>query len=240
MTISQVIRFYKKIGETPLQAVERFRLENPLFSDEKITYAGRLDPLAEGEMIFLTGEKCKEKEQFLSLDKVYMVDVLFGISTDTHDVLGFVDDYDKESVTFDKSILKDFIIQYEQKYPLFSSKTIKQAREGIRINEKDIPVKTVTVYDISCIKEYEISTKDLQNNIFDTIRLVSGDFRQKEIIEKWQKFFDENKKENFSAVTLRVHCSSGTYMRVLADMIGKKLGTKALALYIKREKIILD
>ena len=80
----------KKKGETPLECLERYRALHPELAKEKMTYAGRLDPMAEGELLILIGGECKEKEKYLGLDKEYEVDVLFGFKTDTGDVLGKV------------------------------------------------------------------------------------------------------------------------------------------------------
>ncbi len=42
------ISWYKNYAETLKQSLERFRLAHPEYTSSKITYAGRLDPLAEG------------------------------------------------------------------------------------------------------------------------------------------------------------------------------------------------
>ena len=84
---------YKKVGETPLEALENFRTKrldegHVEYRNIPMTYAGRLDPMAEGDLLILIGEECKKKDAYLGLDKEYEVEVLFGIETDTHDVLG--------------------------------------------------------------------------------------------------------------------------------------------------------
>ena len=43
-----IIQWNKKYTETLDETLKRFRLEKPKFKDEKVTYAGRLDPMAEG------------------------------------------------------------------------------------------------------------------------------------------------------------------------------------------------
>jgi len=77
-----------------------------------MTYAGRLDPLAEGLLLVLTGEECKNKEKYLGLDKEYEVDVLFGFATDTYDILGKVlsaKNYSKSEIP-NENLLKSFVI----------------------------------------------------------------------------------------------------------------------------------
>ncbi len=67
------------------------------------------------------------------------------------------------------------------------------------------------------------------------IEKVKGDFRQEEIVEKWTEVLQTS--HTFAIATIEVACSSGTYMRTLAENLGKKLGVPALALKIVRTKI---
>ena len=86
--IQSKILLYKKIGETPLECLNRFKVENSEYESLPMTYAGRLDPMAEGLLLVLVGEECKKKEDYLYLSKEYEIEVLFGFETDTADVLG--------------------------------------------------------------------------------------------------------------------------------------------------------
>ncbi|MDE1988462.1 MAG: hypothetical protein KGJ58_03695 [Patescibacteria group bacterium] len=86
--MKQVLNIYKKAGETPLETISRFRADNQEYQKEKITYAGRLDPLAEGVLILLVGDAVYEKEKYLKTDKEYEAEILFGFETDTYDILG--------------------------------------------------------------------------------------------------------------------------------------------------------
>ena len=76
--MKNIINIYKKAGETPLEAINRLRSRRPEYQDVKITYAGRLDPLAEGVLILLAGDAVYEKEKYLKLDKEYEAEILFG------------------------------------------------------------------------------------------------------------------------------------------------------------------
>ncbi|MDD5357518.1 MAG: hypothetical protein PHS53_05265 [Candidatus Pacebacteria bacterium] len=238
-----MIVFWKRRGETPLEALERLRKERPEFSGEKMTYAGRLDPLAEGVLIVLVGEECKEKEKYLGLPKEYEVDVLIGIETDTYDLLGKVTKVGEGTVdeNFEK-LLKIFVGKHTQSYPPFSSKTVggkplfALAKSG-ELDEIEIPTKEIEIYSIKLLEKYEISVGNFLLKISDDISRVKGDFRQKEILELWQKTLSKLPDQNFPVIKIRVSCSSGTYMRSLAQKLGRKLGTGALALNIVRTKV---
>src|SRR3989344_64050 len=83
-----ILNLYKRLGETPRERLERLRLEKPLYENEVLSYAGRLDPMAEGVLLTLVGPENKRRDEYLNLSKEYVVDILFGFSTDTYDVLG--------------------------------------------------------------------------------------------------------------------------------------------------------
>jgi len=80
----------KKTGQTPLECINELKKADLKLAHLPITYAGRLDPLAEGVIIILIGDECLKKDEYLKLPKEYEVDILFGFATDTYDVMGKV------------------------------------------------------------------------------------------------------------------------------------------------------
>jgi tRNA pseudouridine55 synthase len=247
--MNNVIIWEKFEGETPLQAIERFRLENKGYEDISITYAGRLDPMASGLLLLLAGEKVHEKEHFLGLDKEYEVDILLGFGTDTGDILGLNTSPSSLSTTNPlllkegslKMVLETFIGKQIQEYPMYSSKTVdgKQLWQYAREGKKPAKVSTkeVEIYDISLISQQKLNKKELTSIVFKRIARVVGDFRQQDVQDSWEKVLETLKINEFSIISMKVRCSSGTYMRVLAQKIGEKLGFYALAWRIKRTKI---
>jgi tRNA pseudouridine55 synthase len=233
---------YKKIGQTPLECIEELKKNESKISKLPMTYAGRLDPLAEGLLIALIGDKCKEKEKYLKLNKIYELDILFGFSTDTYDLLGKITKYKNKDYKKRDYPLADFIGQIEQEYPVFSSKTVSGkplfylAKEG-KLKTITIPKNKVYIKKIEIIKKYKISGKKLQEKIHNNINLVKGDFRQKEILKIWNKKLQNKENELFSILKLKVSCGSGVYMRSLAHNLGEKINIPALAFHIKRTKI---
>lgn len=231
-----MLTLYKARGETPLECLERFRKENPEYKDEKMTYAGRLDPLAEGLLLVLVGEECKNKEKYLGLDKEYEVDVLFGFATDTYDILGKVTGAGNPQNFSIGDILQDFVGKFSQKYPAYSSKYFNKAKSR-ELDEDKIESKDVEIKSIELIGQKILSKVELEKYIQDSITLVSGDFRQKEILEIWDRKLAETSALQFPVISIKVSCTSGTYMRSLANAIGEKVSIPALALNIKRIRI---
>jgi tRNA U55 pseudouridine synthase TruB len=172
---------YKKLGETPLECMERFRAENTEYAGVSLTYAGRLDPMAEGLLIVLSGKAVFMKEQFIGLSKTYEVEIVWGFETDTLDVLGIL-----SRVTLDnsprvalgeevKEELSKKVGKFQQKYPAYSSRTVdgpipdgsgrtskplfQWARDG-RLEEIEIPEHEVEIMEVPvCKNRREISDK---------------------------------------------------------------------------------
>ncbi len=244
-----MLKLYKKIGETPLECLDRLARENSKYENVKMTYAGRLDPMAEGELLILVGDECNNKEKYIELDKEYEFEVLFGFETDTYDVLG-VPKGSESFNEYDLSRHKDKIERFlesirgkqTQKYPPFSSKTLdgkplfELAKAG-KLDESKLPEHEIEIYEADFIKSYWIKGKNLKIDIFKRISLVKGDFRQEEILKKWGELLLGREEERFLISKFKVVCSSGTYIRGIVNSLGKKIGYPALAYQIKRTRI---
>lgn len=223
---------YKNIGETPLECLERIRLEYGKPAEIPMTYAGRLDPMAEGLLIILTGEDCKQKEKYLKMDKEYEVEVLFGVSTDTYDTLGLIEGAEKkdfDAINFDK-----YKGKFTQEYPKYSSKIIAMKDKAL---PDEMPTKDVEIFLIEQIGSKALSGQRIVDTVIENIKKVTGDFRQQEISAKWKDFGEKHASTRFIVIKLKVACSSGTYMRSLANRIGIDAGIPALAYSIKRTRI---
>lgn len=243
--MNQVLNIYKKTGETPLEAINRLRVKRPEYQDVKITYAGRLDPLAEGALILLAGDAVYEKEKYLKLDKEYEAEILFGFETDTYDILGLpkekkkIKNLDKEDLN---ESLKFFLGKNKQSFPPYSSYKVKGkalfewAREG-KIKEIEIPEKEREVYEIKILQLRKIKAKNLLAQINRKINKVKGDFRQEKILKQWEKILKNNADTEFQTAKIVIKCSSGTYIRSIAHSLGRDLKTGAILLNLVRTMI---
>ncbi len=239
-----VLNLYKKEGETPLACMERFRAENPQYLQEKMTYAGRLDPMAEGVLLVLTRDDVYKKDEYLGLPKEYEFEVLFGFETDTYDILGLPLEGELRKIgkTEIEEVAEKFIGEYEQTYPRFSSKPVDGVplfaiARGEGIADVDLPKRIVTISKIDFISERIIPENELAENILERIAKVQGDFRQEAICTAWKNILEQKKDEQFQIVKMRIACGSGTYVRVVAHELGKLLGVNALAYKITRTKV---
>jgi tRNA pseudouridine55 synthase len=171
--MKDVLNLYKARGETPLQRIERFRKEHKEYKNVPLSYAGRLDPMAEGVLLVLAGDANKKRAEYLGLEKEYTFDVLFGFATDTYDILGVLSDaVTRASHKFIKApLLMEYIAQLSgtqtQKYPPFSSKPLEgvplfvKARKG-EINQFELPEHQIEIYAASLVGMKRVKDEDLR------------------------------------------------------------------------------
>jgi tRNA pseudouridine55 synthase len=241
----RVLNLYKRLCETPLERLERLRHERPEYAREVLSYAGRLDPMAEGVMLALVGNANSERDQYLDMSKEYVLDILFGFATDTYDILGRVMESGDADGISKKSIeegLNEFRGSVDQEYPPYSSKTVegKSLFEWARSNMMSsivVPHKNINVYEIELDGMYKIGEKTLLNYIEQNVEKVNGDFRQEEVMTIWHRHLRKNGERSFPCATVKISCSSGAYARSIAHKLGQELGVPALALHILRTKV---
>ena len=254
--MKQYVILDKKVGETPLVVLDNFKADNPWVADQRLAYAGRLDPMASGNLLVLIGDECKKQDAYLGLDKEYTFEVLFGFSSDTGDVLGIAEYDNGEQVIHEEDIyrvVQELIGEVSFPFPVFSSKTVKGkplhmwTLEG-RLDEIEIPYKKSTVYQLKYIRSRNITKEDLKRQLSDKIesipevtedsKALGRDFRREDIRTRWKELFETTGEDaTFQVATFICIASSGTYMRTLATEIGKKVGTKSLAFSIHRTQL---
>lgn len=238
--MAYIVSLFKQRGETPLECVERFKKTVPEIGDEPLSYLGRLDPLAEGVLLVSVGFDEKLRNDVISYDKKYEVEILCGVETDTYDPLGRV--VKASTLNIDEQKMRDALITVCNRtmfpYPPFSSKSVRGkplfqwAREG-RLNEIEIPYREMSVKEVSVIGYQAIGAMELFRTVNNLTGLVKGDFRQKEIIDSWRISVQALHHE-FSILTARFTVSSGTYVRTIAHELGKTVGAGAIAYRITR------
>lgn len=249
-----IFNIFKPVGISPLDAINALKEKYPELKDEKMTYAGRLDPLAEGVLLILAGNAVHEKEKYLKLGKEYEGEILFGFNTDTYDILG-LPKKNRQSISISRGVLDIEIkrLEGENALPLppYSSYKIKGkplfqwAREG-KLNKIKIPERKTMIYEIKLLSLKKISGRKLLDKIEQKIKVVKGDFRQEKILNRWQKMLPfpsdrcfagtfENQKE-YQVAKIKIACSSGTYIRSVANDLGKKLKTGGTLLSLTRTK----
>ena len=182
----------------------------------------------------------------MGLDKVYEIEILFGIETESYDVLGLIKEaknYKSDEVSKELPLLLPrFKGEIEQAYPPYSSKPFNGkplyywARRG-ELEGVDLPKEMREIHSLDEIGNRILNKSELHTIIMDKLERVEGDFNQEAIIKGWDEYLAATTQESWLCSSLKVSCRSGTYMRSLAHEIGKAVGVGACALSITRTKI---
>ncbi len=246
----------KLVGETPLSCAEAWRVTRPDLEGIPLSYAGRLDPMASGKLLVLIGEECKQQASYHGLDKEYEFSVLFGIASDTHDVLGRLQTSTDDIAINEQQVAdvaKCLIGSFTFPYPLFSAKTVKGkplhmwTLEG-RLDEIEIPTRTSEIFELEVTSietkpRQEVAAIALQKinsipEVTDPRKALGADFRRTDVRIDWQEAAaDYALPPQYTIAHFRCVASTGAYMRTLATIIARELGTTGLAFHIHRTKI---
>ncbi len=175
----------------------------------QVGHSGTLDPFATGLLIIGIGSATKKLGALVGLDKEYEATLRLGATSDTYDRTGRITESGVRCQMSDvPEVLKKFTGQIQQIPPMYSAKKVK----GKKLYELaragiEIERKPVT------LTIYSIEL--LHNPSPPPLTLRGGE----------------------AQLQLRVHCSSGTYIRALAHDIGQALGCGAYLEELRRTAI---
>ncbi|HYF05746.1 MAG TPA: hypothetical protein VEA59_06275, partial [Patescibacteria group bacterium] len=173
----------KKLGQTPLEALNKLKRRHP---NGRFTYAGRLDPAAEGMLLVLSGDAIHDKASFLALPKTYTAKVVFGISTDSGDLLG-VPKTSKHTSTLTRTqvlhALNDFLGTTTLPLPAFSSpplrgKPLWELKKTGQLTSRDLPKRNMEIIRLRLVTMEEVLGEHIRKRALKLARIVNGDFRQ--------------------------------------------------------------
>ena len=201
----------KPAGITSHDVIARVR---KIVGERRVGHTGTLDPFATGVLVVLVG-RATRLAQFLSgAEKEYETVIRLGFATDTGDATGNpVREFVAEAQTITElrreeieTAMASLRGEIEQTPPMYSAKKIAGRR----------------LYEYARRGE-EVDRAPIHVNI-KTFELLSNDC-----------FLDDN--ENIpSDVRARVVCSAGTYVRTLAEDLGRKLGVGAHLAGLRRTR----
>lgn len=239
---SNLVPAYKPLGISPYDLIKALKYDFPELREQKIAYAGRLDPMARGVVLLIWGDKLEDFDDHLTVDKSYRAKVLYGFSTDTYDLLGLAEEDDNIPVR--KEIihnLRDFEGKISLPFPPYSSYKLKGkplfewAREG-KLDQIEIPNFQAEVFNLEVVDIDQKPVANIKKPILKKLSRVVGDFRQEKIIRRWNKLLDMTSKTCLIA-DIEINCSSGCYVRSIAHHSGKQLTTKGLLYDLTRLKV---
>jgi tRNA pseudouridine55 synthase len=187
----------------------------------KVGHTGTLDPFATGLLIVLLGEATKRQDSYMKQDKEYEAALKLGFTSTTGDPEGEI---------------IPFVCHPEQ-----SEGSSKSLDSSASPQNDNIPSQEAIVTSLETLQGEILQTPP----IYSAIKI--GGQRAYKLAREGQKVVIEPRKVtiyeleiinyNYPELRIRVKCSSGTYIRTLAEDIGKALGTGAYLTELRRTKI---
>ncbi len=247
--VSGIFAADKPAGKTSHDIVYEYRKK---LGTKKVGHAGALDPFASGLLIILAGKATKLSDEFLTLNKVYEAEILFGMSTTSADPEGAIVEVVTDKIKLKElkskitesiinDALKEFQPSYNQFVPVFSS--VKVDGEKLRklarkfetfeiVQDKD---KRVVKFfnNKEFKKEVELPKKEVKIYESEVLNIFTKNY-EINIEENGAKIC---KKIDYPVSKVRIKCSKGTYMRQLAEDLGVKLGFPAMLINLRRTKV---
>jgi tRNA pseudouridine55 synthase len=204
-----VICIDKQPGMTSHDVVAQAR---HILNRRRVGHAGTLDPFATGLLVLLVGHATRLTQFLTSLEKEYEAIIRLGFATDTADRTGTPISEVTTGQEWNEEQIEDALVslrgEIDQVPPMYSAKK-QGGRKLYELARKGAEVERAPVR--VCIHEFEpLKPKGawLKHNLDGTV-----DFE------------------------VRVVCSSGTYIRTLAEDFGKKLSVGAHLAELRRTRV---
>ena len=197
----------KPAGITSHDVVARVRR---ILKERRVGHTGTLDPFATGVLVVLTG-RATRLAQFLSgQDKEYEALIRLGVATDTGDVTGRI------------------LNQTTGELPCFSKTELEKALTSLRGPIEQVPPMH-SAKKQQGKKMYELARRGetVERKPFPvTIHAF-------DLIGETEDSPPQN-GDRTTDIRVRVRCSAGTYIRTLAEDLGRQLGVGAHVVELRR------
>ena len=213
----ELVLIDKPHGITSFDVIRRLRR---LYSDThggakapKLGHAGTLDPLATGLMLIGVGQGTKKLADLIKLDKEYFAEVRLGESRTTGDMEGDV--LDEVAINEDKEALATRVT------------TILHNFTG----EHTLPVSAYSAIKVDGIPMYKRARKaEITGDTVINIPMRTMVVHEVELLEV-------EMSDTRAVVTIRFVVASGTYIRSLAEELGREIGYPACLQNLRRTKV---
>ena len=224
----QIILIDKPAGISSFGVVAKIRgkLKAEFGHKIKVGHTGTLDPFATGLLILLSGKMTKKSNEFLKLDKVYEATLKLGFTSTTGDPEGKITKYDSTWAGDGAGGTPD----------ARSRKASTVGEAATAGPAQSIIVSTLNSF-IGKIRQTPPKFSAIKINGQRAYKLAREGKDFEIPSRKVEIYSIKILNYSYPELTIRVHCSSGTYIRTLAEDIGKTLGTGAYLTTLRRIKI---
>jgi len=214
---SEILLVDKPKGITSFDVIRRLRRQYSLHNDgekaPKLGHAGTLDPLATGLMVLGVGKGTKLLTELTKLDKEYVAHVRLGERRTTGDLEG--------EVMEEKSV--------EESADILRSKVTAALLQ--MIGEITLPVSAYSAIKVDGVAMYKKARKaEAKGELVTEVPV-----REMKVYEAELLSFVVG--DNRAVAEVRFAVGSGTYIRSLAEELGKQVGYPATLQDLRRTKV---
>lgn len=203
----QLLFVDKPKGITSFDVIRQLRWK---LGVKKMGHAGTLDPLASGLMLVGVGEGTKQLSGLVGLDKEYMAEVRFGERRLTGDLEGKV---------------------VEEKVVDGLERSEVETALACMLGELTLPVSAYSAIKVGGVPMYKKARKAEKTGE------ELNDLPIKTMFVKEAELLKFELSESRAVATVRFLVSSGTYIRSLAEELGRRLSYPATLQNLRRTKV---
>jgi tRNA pseudouridine55 synthase len=211
MELPEILLIDKPKGITSFDVIRILRKETGI---RKFGHAGTLDPLASGLMILGVNNGTKKLSEYIKLDKEYVAEIRIGERRTTGDLEGAVAE-EKEVETLSRIDIESALVKLVGSITLPVSAYSAIKKEGTPLYKK-------------------ARAAERKGETIDDLPLRVMEVFKAELIKEYPEII-EGKKRYIAQVSF--HVGSGTYIRSLAEELGRLLGYPATLQGLRRTKI---
>jgi tRNA pseudouridine55 synthase len=200
----------KPAGWTSHDVVARVR---KILGTRRVGHTGTLDPFATGALVICVNRATRLVQFLTGDDKEYIATMRLGLATDTGDLTGapVAPGADASHITVEK---------------------MKEAFGRFRGRIKQIP-PMYSAKKIGGVKLYEMARRGEEI----ARAPIEVEIRELELLEPPGSLLEGDAQPGAKDFSFRVVCSSGTYIRTLAEDIGEFLGVGAHLIELRRTRV---
>ncbi len=216
-----VVIIDKSAGWTSHDVVARVRR---VLRERRVGHTGTLDPFATGVLVVLVGRATRLAQFLAGAEKEYEALVRFGYATETGDLTG--------ARRRELPPTEDVTEEATNARPCaeWSREGIEHALESLRGEIAQVP-PMYSAKKVGGKKLYELARHGIEIQRV----AVSVNIRELEMLQEGEALLREN-EDGTCDLALRVVCSAGTYIRVLAEDLGARLGAGAHLAALRRTR----
>lgn len=185
-----------------------------IIGERRVGHTGTLDPFATGVLVLLIGQATRIAQFLSGAQKEYEALIRFGYSTDTGDVTGArIENPATET----------------QRHGDFRKEEVESAMSFFRGRIEQLP-PMYSAKRVAGRKLYEHARRG-EEIARQPVRVTIHEF---ELLTVAEHFVPDD--EGLVDLRVRVVCSAGTYIRTLAEDLGRKLGVGAHLIELRRTR----